>query len=219
MPTRPADIFTVIYEENRWGDPESRSGGGSNLESTAALRNKLPGLLRKYSIRSMLDIPCGDFYWLKEVELPIERYIGADIVPALVTETAARYSSPTRSFVQLDIREGPLPRVDLTFCRDCLVHLSAHDAFRAIGTMIQSRSKFLLTTTFPGRDANPEQQTGDWSPINLERGPFYFPPPIELIDEQYTGDQGLYTDKSLGLWELESLRPVATAHLRALSAP
>lgn len=211
MPTRPADIFTVIYEENRWGDPESRSGGGSNLVSTLALRNKLPALLRKYGIRSMLDIPCGDFYWLKETELPLERYIGADIVPALVTETAAKYATPTRSFVHLDLREGPLPRVDLIFCRDCLVHLSAHDVFRAIGTMLHSGSKYLLTTTFPAREGNVEQETGGWQPVNLERGPFYFPPPIELIDEQYTGDQGLYTDKSLGLWELESLRPESAA--------
>ena len=32
------EVFTHIYLENKWGDEESRSGKGSNLEVTESLR-------------------------------------------------------------------------------------------------------------------------------------------------------------------------------------
>lgn len=37
-------------------------------------------MLKKYSIKSILDIPCGDFSWMKKIELDGIEYIGADIV-------------------------------------------------------------------------------------------------------------------------------------------
>jgi len=73
-------IFTDIYDENRWGDKESRSGPGSTLAQTEAIRSKLPEILEEFHIHSILDIPCGDFNWIKEVNLDSISYIGADIV-------------------------------------------------------------------------------------------------------------------------------------------
>jgi len=200
------DIFTDIYRENRWSDADSRSGAGSNLENTRSIRAALPPLVRQYGLRTMLDIPCGDFYWMQRVDLPLDRYIGADVVGPLVEETASKYATPRRTFRTLDLCEGPLPQVDLIFCRDCLVHLASHDVFRAIGSIERSRSRYLLTTTFPSIETNVDIETGSWRPINLERAPFYFPPPVEVISEQYTGDGGQYADKSMALWEIAALR-------------
>jgi hypothetical protein len=41
--------------------------------------------------------------------------------------------------------------------------------------------------------------------LNLEAAPFCFPAPLALIDERCTHSEGIYRDKRLGLWELESL--------------
>lgn len=204
------DVFTEIYSENRWGDPDSRSGKGSNLATTAVIRAGLPGLLERLGVKTMLDIPCGDFFWMKTLDLPIDHYIGADIVAPLVEDTASKFSSEKHTFLHLDLCEGPLPKVDLIFCRDCLVHLTTHDVFRALGTMILSGSRYLVTTTFPTRESNVDQEAGSWQPLNLQRAPFYFPPPLELLNEGYTGDAGAYPDKSLGLWDIRALRDEPT---------
>lgn len=47
--------------------------------------------------------------------------------------------------------------------------------------------------------------TGDWRPLNLERPPFNFPPPAELLAEGCTEAEGRFLDKSLGLWAIKDL--------------
>ena len=82
-------MFSRYFEDNSWDDAESRSGPGSNLAGTEMVRRSLPGLLRKYGVRTFLDAPCGDLYWMREiVEAADLRYIGADIVPALIAGNA-----------------------------------------------------------------------------------------------------------------------------------
>ncbi len=57
------DIFRRIYLENKWNDNYSYSGTGSNLEQTKNILEKLPNVLLKYDIKSILDILCGDFFF------------------------------------------------------------------------------------------------------------------------------------------------------------
>lgn len=75
------ELFSQIHVHNLWGDQESISGPGSSLAETVALREELPRLLRRLGVRSMLDAPCGDCYWLGHIDLDLDRYLGIDIVP------------------------------------------------------------------------------------------------------------------------------------------
>ena len=61
------DKFTKIFKLNYWGNNESVSGGGSSLESTKNIRHKLPQLINQFQVTSILDAPCGDFYWMAHV--------------------------------------------------------------------------------------------------------------------------------------------------------
>jgi SAM-dependent methyltransferase len=196
-----ADIFRRKYSEKLWGDHESESGGGSTLVSTARLRAALPELLEKLEIKSILDIPCGDFYWMREVDMPDIDYLGGDIVGDLVLKNVQKYSDALTNFDILDVLTSELPKVDLIICRDCLMHFSFEDAFKAMENLCKSGSKYLLTTTFPHHE-NVSIETGDWYPINLQREPFPLGVPMLLLNE---GDQDLnYCDKSVGLWRIES---------------
>ena len=201
-------VFRRIFDLNLWGNCESISGEGSTLERTAAIRSELPGLLARHGVRSMLDAPCGDFFWMKELALDVDSYIGADIVPELIARNNECHSSPQRRFIVCDLVEDELPRADLVFCRDCLVHLSYAETKRALENFRRSGATWLLTTTFPDRRDNHDIKTGDWRPINLERPPYGFPPAVELINEncdEVDEVLGAFPDKSLGLWRLADL--------------
>jgi hypothetical protein len=52
---------------------------------------------------------------------------------------------------------------------------------------------------------NTDIKTGDWRPLNLEIEPFNFPKPNLLLSEYRYKGKMAYTDKSLGLWELDTI--------------
>ncbi len=201
----PERAFTRVYRRNSWEDPESLSGPGSSLAETEAIREALPRLLARFGCRSMLDAPCGDFHWMKEVGLDLDLYIGADIVEALIHSNQKAYETDRRVFRKLNIITDPLPKVDLVLCRDCLVHLSFKDATSALRSFAGSGSTYLFTTTHVDWPDNADIVTGQWRPLNLRRAPFSFPEPIELINERYSLGEGKYRDKSLGLWRITDL--------------
>lgn len=196
--------FEAHYETNYWRDAASRSGPGSSLDQTEAIRRALPELCRTLQVASILDVPCGDFHWMQSVELGDVRYIGIDIVEPLVAANRKAFGGPGRRFLRADIVRSVPPRADLVLCRDLLVHLSFADATRALRNLQRSGSTWLLATTFPARDRN-DELSGDWRTLNLEKPPFGFPPPARLLDEACTQEGGRYRDKSLGLWRLAEL--------------
>jgi hypothetical protein len=197
-------IFQKIFHLHHWYNDESISGPGSSLSQTKTLREILPKILSQLKVSSVLDIPCGDFNWIKEIDLSSYSYCGADIVHEIVSSNLSNYSRRNRHFVWADITSSNLVQHDLIFCRDCLVHFSYADVFKAVINIKKSNSQYLLTTTFPGR-VNKDIKTGGWRPLDLQNDPFYFPPPIKLINEQCTEEYGRYSDKSLGLWAIENL--------------
>ncbi len=197
--------FTHIFRANLWGS-ESVSGSGSEAEQTRELRTRLPELLARFGVRTLLDLPCGDFGWLSGVDLGVDKYIGADIVAELVTRNAERYGDGgAREFRTLDLIGDPLPRADAVLCRDCLVHLSNADIGRAVSNLRRSGSRYLLTTTFVELTRNSDISTGDWRPLNLCREPFGFPEPLAVLLEGCTENDGAYADKALALWEISTL--------------
>lgn len=198
------EIFAEIYHRNIWGSDESRSGQGSDMVQTEVIRRELPLLIKKIGVSTMLDIPCGDWHWMKMVDMDVD-YIGADIVPEIVEKNQRLYSSERRQFMILDMAKDDLPKVDLIFSRDVLVHLAQKDVFSALRNMKRSGSAYLLTTTFTERNANIDIQTGQWRPLNLQKTPFDFPEPLLLINENCTEGDGSWGDKSLGLWRINDL--------------
>jgi hypothetical protein len=198
-------VFDRIFNDNLWFGTESRSGPGSSLVQTATIRRAMPDLLRRLEVRSILDVPCGDGNWMQHVDLGLSTYVGADIVPEIVTGNRARFGTGDRQFVLIDMTRDPIPPVDLILCRDGLVHLSFDDAVRAVANFCRSGSTYILTTTFPRHQTNAPIRTGQWRPLNLEKSPFCLPRPLEVINEDCTEGDGQFADKSLGLWRIEDL--------------
>jgi hypothetical protein len=200
----PGEVFTEIFRRNIWGYQETVSGGGSTLHYTRKLRETLPKLLGDLEVSTLLDLPCGDFHWMSEVNVPVTRYIGSDIVPRLVETARIRYGRPKRDFRTLDLCRDVLPQADLLLCRDCLMHLSEEMIFLALANIIRSDIKYLLISTYPdGR--NRSIRIGDWFPINLCAAPYNFPAPVRVIDDWVPP----FDRRQLGLWEIESLRRIS----------
>jgi hypothetical protein len=197
-------VFSAVYETNKWKGTESSSGPGSGVFVAAVLNRVLPQLCRAYRVETLLDAPCGDFNWMKEMDLPIRHYIGVDVVAAVIDKNNLRYGNDQRRFQLADITQDDLPESDLVLCRDGLVHLVADDALAALRRFRDS-SRLVLTTTFYAVEKNIPGSTGGWRPINLQLEPFSLPPPIAIIPERAFDPAHPHSDKSLGLWDLSTL--------------
>ena len=189
--------FTKVYDENAWGDDQSRSGPGSRLESES-VREALEVLelvTRNYLIRSLHDIPSGDFNWLWRFldRHPEVAYRGFDVVPALVR--ANRKRAPGRRFDVLNVATTVPPAADLIFCKDLLNHLTFEDIASALANMARSGSKLLLASNNFGH-ANAElaeDLDGHSRHLDITAAPLNFPRPV-------------WNSGYLGLWRLADFK-------------
>lgn len=193
--------FALLHRLGVYHHAESLSGAASTLSETARLRAVLPQWVATHSVETILDIPCGDFHWMREVVFQ-GIYTGADIVPELVQKNRREHGSDRRRFELLDATQDPLPKVDLIVCRDLFVHLGNRDVLAALRNMAASGSRLLVTNHFLDRDANPDIESGDFRAINLCRQPFGLPEPEAVILEDSSLAGGLFRDRAMGLWRL-----------------
>jgi SAM-dependent methyltransferase len=202
-PRTAAARFVAAYEAGAWvaaDDQGSRSGIGSELEATAAIRDELPGLLAGLGCSRLVDVGCGDWHWMGRVELPCE-YVGVDVVPAVI-ESNRRHERPGVRFELRDATRDPLPTSDVALCREVLFHLSFDDA-RAVLRNIGRTSRWLLATTDTAIWFNSDIRSGDFRRINLRRPPFSFPTPALTLR-----DDAVSRGRVLALWACEDLPAV-----------
>jgi len=169
-----AQRFAEIHMSNLWGAETSVSGLGSETEATLSLQRRLPALLRKLGVATLLDAPCGDVGWIASLDLRGIRYIGVDIVSTLISENRDKHQA-LGTFVLADITGDPLPLADAILCRDCLVHLSFANIRRAVDNFRRSGAQWLIATTFPEWQCNSDCEDGDWRALNMTKPPFGWP--------------------------------------------
>lgn len=208
---RRAKRFTQYYDENHWADSESRSGPGSRQNSPQVQHalEILSAVTERYAIRTLADIPCGDFNWISTYlnAWPKVGYVGFDIVPKLIK--CNQLAFPSRQFAKLDIVVSVPPPSDLIFCKDLINHLEPIEIIQAIANMRRSGSKYLLASNNFGY-ANEEMKRSRYTSsrhVDLTTAPFHYPRP-------------LWHDHYLGLWRLADMerqpasdgsgRPVST---------
>jgi len=192
------EIFTLIYTQNLWQSDETASGKESTLEHTEVLLHILPQVFELLQIQSILDLPCGDFYWMQYMPLESIAYHGADIVTEMVEKNKATFGSEHCRFSALDLTHDDLPAADLLLVRDCFPFLSNSQIYRCLKNIARHDFKYVLMTTHLDH-RNEDKQTGMWRWINLELPPFNLPPPMKLLPEVPEG-------KSLGIWQSQDFQ-------------
>ena len=202
--TPNAHYFEEIYVGRLFGKSDSASGPGSTLEATRAIRQSIFDVIEQFQIKSIVDVPCGDLFWLSQLDFSRVEYTGLDIVPKLISDL--KESFPSGNFRLHDATQDDLEYFDLILCRDLFVHLTNAQIVSSLELFRNSGSKYLLTTTFVNLKKNPELRVPKigvgWRPLNLVLNPFNLGDPILTINEESLEGRGKYSDKCLALWKL-----------------
>ncbi len=204
------DRFTYIYSSHYWPSKESVSGPGSEVANTINIREEILNLIHKYKIKIFLDIPCGDFNWIKNIIDKDIQYIGGDIVKDLIDQNNNKYSKPNIKFIEINIIEDKLPSADILLCRDCLDHFSYDNIKKFFVNFVNSNIDYILVTSYESKENNSthnhEINDGDFRHLFLREHPFNLPSPlIKILDKDFEhGDNSnlkcylyLYSKKQL----------------------
>ena len=70
------DTFTKIYKNKNWQDIYgTESGPGSSIECSKPYLDFLQEFCNSYSIKSILDLGCGDFNLMRYFDLNVEVHL------------------------------------------------------------------------------------------------------------------------------------------------
>lgn len=199
------EIFTTIYTNNLWKNKESVSGGGSMLKNNKILLSMLENFVNNNNTNTYLDLACGDFNWMQHFDFSLlQSYTGIDIVEQLIILNNDKFKNDIVSFQHRNIIEDTIETVDAIMCKDCLFHFSYEDIFKTLKNIVASKSKYLITTTFP-EHSNKDIRTGTWRQINLQVEPFNLPEPL-LIWNNIENRKDSNKDKSIAIWKIKDIQ-------------
>ena len=182
-------IFDDIYHNYGFGGKdkvhgETRSGPGSTTIATLHIKKFITHIVKQYNVKSVVDIPCGDFNWMSDIASDFESYIGMDISPKCIKDNQCKY--PNFDFRVGDLINGTIPDCDLLIVRDVFGHMPLEFGKIAVDNVWHSNWKYLISTNwlYVNRDTTLNQtqcsnhtntgieQFGKCYKINLLNEPF-----------------------------------------------
>jgi hypothetical protein len=155
----------------------------------------LPEFLVKHGIKTIADCGCGDWNWMRDVDLSlVDSYMGYDWV---IRDRALEFKSDKVGFKDLNIGTEVVAKADVIICRDVLIHMTNEMVLKTLDNFRQSGSKYLLATT-DSTVANARHKiirAPSFSPINLQGSPFDLGDTIDMIEDATK-------TRFMGLWRL-----------------
>jgi len=186
--SRPEEVFGRLVDTYGWcpGDRETPCGEGSFLAAVRPIVEVMPKWFREYGIRSVVDVGCGDFHWMRDVSFDGMEYDGYDLLPKFVDGLRETHGRQNVRFHQANALEVDLPQADLCICKDVINHYPVSDGLR-IMEKIKASSRYFAAIAFPGnQDKDGDIPLGKYWYIDFAIPPFNLGAPIASVDANET---------------------------------
>lgn len=202
-------VFYTIYKSNHWNkyskvDENNLlvSGPGSipgTIPTQTVVKN-LRTFIRKNNIKSILDIPCGDFSWFQDlIKSEKLNYTGWDIVSDIIEYNKRKYSSESINFFFKDIvSENNFGNYNLIFSRDFFIHMNNDDIKKILNNIKKSNAKFFACSNNSDVSINKDILVGQHRKVNLTIEPFN-------IEKVYSSFYEGTADRYINIYKISDL--------------
>lgn len=166
------EIFEYIYNFNVWKNEigGTATGPGSCIECSNPYIMFLEAFVKKYQIKSMLDLGCGDFNLMKHFNFSNIEYLGIDIVDIIIEENNKKFSNNNIKFISDNILSyKPEKTYDLVIIKDVLQHFSNTNVISCIKNI--NYCKYILITN-DYTPINKNCKDGEYRQLNLYIEPY-----------------------------------------------
>jgi len=115
-----ANPFSNIYASDAW---TMGSGPGSLHAVNRPFIDFLTNFIHNNDVHSIVDFGCGDWQYMKSVDLSGVRYLGLDVVDDVLSMVRKRHGRSNISFARTPENLADIPEGDLIIFKDVLIHL------------------------------------------------------------------------------------------------
>lgn len=168
------DVFSRIYREGAW---THGSGPGSLAEVNKPFIAYLTRFLAANRIARMVDFGCGDFQYMRRVDLAATEYVGLDVVPTLLETNRQKFGREGVTFSLTPDDLSELPSGDLLLLKDVLIHLPNSYAAELLHHAV-GKYRFILAINNESEDPseyNRDITAGEFRPVDISLAPFSLP--------------------------------------------
>ncbi|HVQ84647.1 MAG TPA: hypothetical protein VMS84_07835 [Mycobacterium sp.] len=195
---------------DEFGNTETANGPGATLAQTENLREILPEIFKRYGIKTVLDVGCGDWNWMSKVDLSgLDLYMGWDVEPSFIEANTDNYGNPHIQFAATSLLTCEvMPPVDCILARHVLIHFPNDEITKVLDKMRACGARYLLTSHWEdGSNEDYEPEGLAWRgymerALDMEAPPFNLPTRIEAIHEPAADAGVLMAPHELALFEL-----------------
>jgi len=169
------------------GKIETYSGPGSLLENTDLLIENLNLFIKDFDIKSIIDVPCGDFNYMSKVNLDDIEYLGLDISENAINLCNLKNNNSNINFKVFDATIEKLPYADLILIKDLFLHLSFEHINKILDNVKSSGCKYFATSRYAyGNEINRDKTSSLTArSIEITTEPFNFNYPF-IFKTYYT---------------------------------
>ncbi len=140
---------------------------------TREFRQVLDRFMKEHDVKSVLDFGCGDGQFSKQVDWAGRDYLGVDIVPGAIERALKDCDGKEgMTFQVIDPVGWEPPSVDLTICKDVLVHVPDSEAVTIIRKLLLASKDVLFVQDRPSIGRNIDGVRGGHRGVDLSAPPF-----------------------------------------------
>jgi hypothetical protein len=168
------DVFSRIYSEDSW---THGSGPGSLPEANKPFIAYLGRFLVANRVTRMVDFGCGDFQYMRYVDLGATQYVGLDVVTQVLESNRKSFGRDGLTFQLTPDDLSELPSGDLLLLKDVLIHLP--NSYAAV-LLKHSLQKYRFILAINNKSDNPaaynrDIAAGEFRPVDISLAPFSLP--------------------------------------------
>jgi len=158
------------------------------MKDTAKERNMFDYVVLDLSnIKSIIDVPCGDFNYMSKVNLDDIEYLGLDISENAINLCNLKNNNSNINFKVFDATIEKLPYADLILIKDLFLHLSFEHINKILDNVKSSGCKYFATSRYAyGNEINRDKTSSLTArSIEITTEPFNFNYPF-IFKTYYT---------------------------------
>lgn len=187
MDSSHKDLFDFCAKNNLWqygaikeGLGESMSGIGSHKIYTRRFVSHVNRIIEEKQIKTIFDASCGDWNWMRDVNLNGIEYVGNDISSVVIEHNKDKYDDAENvHFLCGDclehLQEKKNNSYDLCVLRQTLEHLSNEDCIDIVSEVKRTSRYAIITSGTPSETSNSRDFVCDGvssRTITLDMSPF-----------------------------------------------